>query len=108
VARLCALERLTRSRLVRRARFAGKFFSSKQAADVDRPTKRRLHVANDHFRYHREVHVYHNSAMGSFISLLFGSSKPVRALMLGLDAAGKTTLTYKLKLGEVISTIPTM
>jgi ADP-ribosylation factor protein 1 len=36
------------------------------------------------------------------------SSLPVRALMLGLDAAGKTTLTYKLKLGEVISTIPTM
>jgi ADP-ribosylation factor protein 1 len=46
--------------------------------------------------------------MGSFISLLFGSSRPVRALMLGLDAAGKTTLTYKLKLGEVVSTIPTM
>ena len=30
-----------------------------------------------------------------------------RTLMLGLDAAGKTTLLYKLKLGEVVSTIPT-
>jgi len=28
--------------------------------------------------------------------------------MLGLDAAGKTTLLYKLKLGEVITTIPTI
>ena len=28
--------------------------------------------------------------------------------MLGLDAAGKTTLLYKLKLGEVLSTIPTI
>ena len=26
----------------------------------------------------------------------------------GLDAAGKTTLLYKLKLGEVVTTIPTM
>jgi len=28
--------------------------------------------------------------------------------MLGLDAAGKTTILYKLKLGEVVSTIPTI
>jgi ADP-ribosylation factor protein 1 len=28
--------------------------------------------------------------------------------MLGLDAAGKTTILYKLKLGEVINTIPTI
>jgi GTPase SAR1 family protein len=28
--------------------------------------------------------------------------------MLGLDAAGKTTVLYKLKLGEVINTIPTI
>ena len=26
----------------------------------------------------------------------------------GLDAAGKTTLLYKLKLGEVVTTIPTI
>ena len=28
--------------------------------------------------------------------------------MLGLDSAGKTTILYKLKLGEVVHTIPTM
>ena len=26
----------------------------------------------------------------------------------GLDAAGKTTILYKLKLGEIITTIPTI
>mmetsp|Transcript_50193 Transcript_50193/g.162516 ORF Transcript_50193/g.162516 Transcript_50193/m.162516 type:complete len:182 (+) Transcript_50193:74-619(+) len=31
-----------------------------------------------------------------------------RILMLGLDAAGKTTALYKLKLGEVVTTIPTV
>lgn len=32
----------------------------------------------------------------------------VATQMLGLDAAGKTTILYKLKLGEVITTIPTI
>jgi len=32
----------------------------------------------------------------------------MRALMLGLDAAGKTTILYKLKLGEIISSVPTI
>jgi small GTP-binding protein len=31
-----------------------------------------------------------------------------RILMLGLDAAGKTTVLYKLKLNETVSTIPTI
>merc|ERR1712232_550391 len=31
-----------------------------------------------------------------------------RILMVGLDAAGKTTILYKLKLGEVLTTIPTI
>merc|ERR1711985_1976 len=31
-----------------------------------------------------------------------------RVLMVGLDAAGKTTVLYKLKLGEVVTTIPTI
>ena len=31
-----------------------------------------------------------------------------RILMLGLDAAGKTTILYKLKLNENVSTIPTI
>ena len=35
-------------------------------------------------------------------------SKEMRILMLGLDAAGKTTILYKLKLSEVVTTIPTV
>ncbi|XP_041047395.1 ADP-ribosylation factor 4 [Cetorhinus maximus] len=38
---------------------------------------------------------------------LFGK-KQVRILMVGLDAAGKTTILYKLKLGEIVTTIPTI
>jgi ADP-ribosylation factor protein 1 len=34
--------------------------------------------------------------------------EPCRCVMLGLDAAGKTTMLYKLKLGEVVNTIPTI
>ena len=29
-------------------------------------------------------------------------------LQVGLDAAGKTTILYKLKLGEIVTTIPTI
>mmetsp|Transcript_129439 Transcript_129439/g.289434 ORF Transcript_129439/g.289434 Transcript_129439/m.289434 type:complete len:183 (-) Transcript_129439:141-689(-) len=32
----------------------------------------------------------------------------MRILMLGLDAAGKTTILYKLKLGQVVTTVPTV
>lgn len=48
--------------------------------------------------------------MGGFASLfksLFGK-KEMRILMVGLDAAGKTTILYKLKLGEIVTTIPTI
>lgn len=38
--------------------------------------------------------------MGIFAKL-FGGKKEMRILMVGLDAAGKTTILYKLKLGEV-------
>jgi len=34
--------------------------------------------------------------------------KEKRLLMLGLDAAGKTTLLYNFKLGEIINTVPTI
>ena len=37
----------------------------------------------------------------------FGSSQ-ARILLLGLDAAGKTTILYKLKLNEQVTTIPTI
>uniref|UniRef100_A0AC35UGB5 ADP-ribosylation factor n=1 Tax=Rhabditophanes sp. KR3021 TaxID=114890 RepID=A0AC35UGB5_9BILA len=49
--------------------------------------------------------------MGLTISSLFNrifSKKNVRILMVGLDAAGKTTILYKLKLGEIVTTIPTI
>merc|ERR1711935_546378 len=35
-------------------------------------------------------------------------TREMRILMVGLDAAGKTTILYKLKLGEVVTTIPTI
>jgi ADP-ribosylation factor protein 1 len=49
--------------------------------------------------------------MGQSISSLFKSlfgKQDVRILMVGLDAAGKTTILYKLKLGEIVTTIPTI
>ncbi|EUC35566.1 hypothetical protein COCCADRAFT_34943 [Bipolaris zeicola 26-R-13] len=49
--------------------------------------------------------------MGASISKamakIFGS-KEMRLLMLGLDAAGKTTILYKLKLDQDVTTIPTV
>ena len=45
--------------------------------------------------------------MGLF-GKLFNSKKEMRILMVGLDAAGKTTILYKLKLGEIVTTIPTI
>lgn len=41
------------------------------------------------------------------IRSLFGETE-ARILMLGLDAAGKTTILYKLKLGQSVTTIPTV
>jgi len=49
--------------------------------------------------------------MGLTISGLFSKlwgKQEMRILMVGLDAAGKTTILYKLKLGEVVTTIPTI
>ncbi|KAK2874790.1 hypothetical protein QQF64_003111 [Cirrhinus molitorella] len=50
--------------------------------------------------------------MGNYFSQVFArlffSKRQIRLLMVGLDAAGKTTVLYKLKLGEVVTTIPTI
>ena len=46
--------------------------------------------------------------MGSMFSSLFNFTSEKRVLMLGLDGAGKTTILYKLKLGEVRETVPTI
>ncbi|XP_078079890.1 ADP-ribosylation factor 2-like [Mustelus asterias] len=45
--------------------------------------------------------------MGNLWTRFFGN-KEMRILMVGLDAAGKTTILYKLKLGEIVTTIPTI
>ena len=39
---------------------------------------------------------------------LVGTGDPWNILMIGLDSAGKTTIVYKLKLNENVSTIPTI
>jgi len=49
--------------------------------------------------------------MGLLFSDVFGrwfKNRETKILMLGLDAAGKTTVLYKLKLGEHVTTIPTI
>ncbi|KAL5541449.1 hypothetical protein UlMin_009159 [Ulmus minor] len=49
--------------------------------------------------------------MGLSFAKLFNrlfAKKDMRILMVGLDAAGKTTILYKLKLGEIVTTIPTI
>lgn len=45
--------------------------------------------------------------MGNIWTKIF-RHKEIRILMAGLDAAGKTTILYRLKLGEVVTCIPTI
>ena len=49
--------------------------------------------------------------MGNVFSYIFNrllGKEDVRILMVGLDNAGKTTILYRLKLDEVVSTVPTL
>ena len=48
--------------------------------------------------------------MGAITSRFFDifKKKDARIVMVGLDAAGKTTVLYKLKLNDVVTTIPTI
>lgn len=49
--------------------------------------------------------------MGSFITKVLDSlsgTTQKKILLLGLDAAGKTTILYKLNLGDTVNTIPTI
>ncbi|CAN3372940.1 hypothetical protein DIURU_002831 [Diutina rugosa] len=39
---------------------------------------------------------------------VWGASKEIRILILGLDGAGKTTILYRLQMGEVVTTKPTI
>lgn len=47
--------------------------------------------------------------VGGFFSTIFSSlfgTREMRILILGLDGAGKTTILYRLQVGEVVTTIP--
>mmetsp|Transcript_7801 Transcript_7801/g.20130 ORF Transcript_7801/g.20130 Transcript_7801/m.20130 type:complete len:219 (+) Transcript_7801:166-822(+) len=72
-----------------------------------------------------EVEVFHSAPVGSQsgrrgskgqwgqrlmggLRGMFGGKHDMRILMVGLDASGKTTILYRLKLGEVTTTIPTI
>ena len=44
------------------------------------------------------------SMFTSLLDRLFGA-REMRVVMLGLDAAGKTTILYKLHIGEVLTTV---
>ena len=44
----------------------------------------------------------------SSASCKFWQKRLVKIMFIGLDAAGKTTILYQLKLGEVVNTIPTI
>lgn len=49
--------------------------------------------------------------MGQAFTKLFDKifgNREMRVVMLGLDAAGKTTILYKLHIGEVLTTVPTI
>jgi len=46
--------------------------------------------------------------MGLLFAKIFSQPREQRILMLGLDAAGKTTVLNKLNLGEVLNTMPTI
>lgn len=47
--------------------------------------------------------------MGGILVKLFDRFRSdARLLMLGLDAAGKTTILYKMKLNEVVTSVPTI
>ena len=60
--------------------------------------------------------LFNFNACGAALRGAFGSGpfrylmphRDVRLLMVGLDAAGKTTILYKMKLGEIVTTIPTI
>lgn len=50
---------------------------------------------------------FHLGGLISYLSGLFGGRER-RILILGLDGAGKTTILYRLQVGEVVTTIPSV
>ena len=73
-----------------------------------------IHLNISYFRLRIDVStclLINISRMGGVFAKLFTGlfgKKEMRILMVGLDAAGKTTILYKLKLGEIVTTIPTI
>lgn len=47
-------------------------------------------------------------SLGKVFGKLWGIKKEIRILILGLDGAGKTTILYRLQMGEVVTTKPTI
>ncbi|CAE6471561.1 unnamed protein product [Rhizoctonia solani] len=76
----------------------------------------RIDLTNDHHRSTTSAQrpqrpLLRFANMGMSLSRAFANlfgKKEMRILMVGLDAAGKTTILYKLKLGEIVTTIPTI
>jgi hypothetical protein len=48
------------------------------------------------------------SSLTKFLTSLWFTNRNLRVVVLGLDAAGKTTALYRMHLGEVVHTIPTI
>ena len=65
-----------------------------------------IHLVPESMRLLRVKQKNNARKMGLLFSSLF--KKETRVLMLGLDAAGKTTTLYKLKLDEYVTSIPTI
>lgn len=53
-------------------------------------------------------HMLHFARLGGLLSYFksFLGAREMRILILGLDGAGKTTILYRLQVGEVVTTIP--
>lgn len=83
-----------------------------------------LHISNGPPSAYRGIYVTHtpqyvivvnltirlciwSGGMISYFKGLLGS-REMRILILGLDGAGKTTILYRLQVGEVVTTIPTI
>ena len=48
------------------------------------------------------------AGISRLLSTLGSSKKEQRIVMVGLDNAGKTTILYQIKMGEVVQTTPTI
>lgn len=59
---------------------------------------------------HTRTHISSAIVMGQYLARISAIFNKIdaRIVMVGLDAAGKTTVLYKLKLNDVVTTIPTI